>query len=36
MVGVADLVHEDATVEIEAEAFVPDEEYDATIVTPDE
>jgi enamine deaminase RidA (YjgF/YER057c/UK114 family) len=36
MVGVSDLVHEDAIVEIEAEAFVPDEEYDTTIVTPDE
>lgn len=36
MVGVADLVHEDATVEIEAEAFVPDEEFETTVVTPEE
>lgn len=33
MVGVSDLVHEDAALEIEAEAFVPDEEYEQTVVT---
>lgn len=36
MVGVADLVHEDAALEIEAEAFVPDATWESTVVTPDE
>ncbi len=36
MIGVADLVHEDAAVEIEAEAFVPDGMWDTTVVTPDD
>ena len=33
MVGVSELVHEDAALEIEAEAFVPDEEFETTVVT---
>jgi enamine deaminase RidA (YjgF/YER057c/UK114 family) len=36
MVGVSDLVHDDAALEIEAEAFVPDEEYEQTVVTPED
>ncbi len=36
MVGVSELVHEDAALEIEAEAFVPDEEYEQTVVTAEE
>lgn len=36
MVGVAGLVHDDATLEIEAEAFVPDEEYEQTVLTAED
>lgn len=36
MVGVSDLVHDDAALEIEATAFVPDEEYEQTTVTPED
>jgi len=36
MVGVSELVHEDAALEIEAEAFVPDGTRETTVVTPDD
>lgn len=36
MVGVSDLVHDDAALEIEATAFVPDEECEQTVVTPED
>ncbi|MEM4781145.1 MAG: hypothetical protein QXG03_06255, partial [Halalkalicoccus sp.] len=35
MVGVSTLVHEEATVEIEVDAFVPDRNWDTTVITPD-
>ncbi|MFC4436675.1 MULTISPECIES: RidA family protein [Natrialbaceae] len=36
MVGVSQLVHEDATIEIEVEALIPEGEWDKTIITPEE
>lgn len=36
MVGVSSLVHDDATVEIEASGFVPDEKWDVSAVFPEE
>ncbi|MDG5821862.1 RidA family protein [Natronococcus sp. A-GB7] len=36
MVGVSQLVHEDATIEIEVEALIPEEEWDKTIITPED
>lgn len=36
MVGVADLVHEDALVEIEADAFVPNDAWEVETVFPDD
>lgn len=35
MVGVSQLVHEDATIEIEVEALIPEEGWDKTIITPE-
>ncbi len=36
MIGVSKLVDEDAAIEIEAEARIPEEEWDRTVITPDE
>ena len=36
MVGVSQLVHEDATIEIEVEALIPETEWNKTIITPAE
>lgn len=36
MVGVADLLHPDARVEIELEAEIPDTEWEPTVYVPDE
>jgi enamine deaminase RidA (YjgF/YER057c/UK114 family) len=36
MVGVSQLVHEDATIEIEVEALVPEEDWDKSIITPED
>ena len=36
MVGAASLVHDDALVEIEAEAFVPDDGWETAVLDPDD
>lgn len=36
MVGVSQLVHEDSTIEIEVEALIPEEEWDKTIIEPED
>lgn len=36
MIGVADLLHEDALIEIEIEAEIPDDEWETEVITNDE
>jgi enamine deaminase RidA (YjgF/YER057c/UK114 family) len=35
MIGVSDLVHEDAALEIEVDGFVPHDSWEETVVTPE-